>query len=294
MHLESFRAKITLVLLSVSIIIVLVLGGLWIYTTYQTTKNSIGMSNLQDARLFSGYLGSFIRDIASSSNVSASSPYTVQAVKYRDTGELKKIGDNLVSLPDVDLIIIIDAEKNVLYHSEGANKTNFVEYGWYDRALKSNATYVTNLYYSDTLQNYGFSVSSPVRNNGSVIGMIVSTISSDTICNMISSQKIDPTRNLFILDGQGVVVATDVNTMVPTNTTLSHVLSAQRMRTGSEGIVETSNTYDKQLRIVGFSPMPVSGWGSVVSTPIDIVYSEIFDRVVDILIVLVLLLSVIS
>ncbi|CAJ37939.1 sensor histidine kinase [Methanocella arvoryzae] len=293
MFLESFRAKITLVLLSASIIIVLVLGGLWIYTTYQTTKNSIGMSNLQDARLFSGYFGSFIRDIANSNNVSASSPYTVQAVKNHDTGELKKIGDNLVFLPDVDLIIILDADGNVLYHSEGANTTNFVEYGWYDLALKSNGTYVTNLYYSDTLQNYGFSVSSPVVDNGSIIGMIVSTISSDTISDMISSQKIDPTRDFYILDGQGVVVATEMKTMVPTNTNLSHVLSAQRIRAGSEGIVETSNTYDKQLRIVGFSPMPVSGWGSAVSTPMGIVYSEIFYRIVDILIVLVLLLSVV-
>ena len=293
MHLESIRMKTALVLLFISIFIVLVLGGLWMYSTYQTVKYDIELSNLQDARLLAGYFGSFFHDIAGDEIVAAGSPDTIEAIEQGDTGLLRVTGDNLAKTPDTDVVIILDKNKKVLYHSLGANTTNFLASGYFDTTLKMNDTYITDLYYSHTLQNYVFSVASPVRDNGSVIGIIVMSVSSDTVQQMVNSQRIDPTRNIFIVDNRGIVVATDSNTSVPANTDISHVSSSQKATNGSEGLVETRNTYDKQFRIVGFSPIRPPLWGALVSTPISIVYSQIFEKLIYIIVLILGLLSLI-
>jgi hypothetical protein len=76
MRLYSIRTRTAIVLFTISLLIVLFLGGLWVYSTYQTMKSDIGQSNLQDARLIAGYVQVFINDIANDERVVAASPYT--------------------------------------------------------------------------------------------------------------------------------------------------------------------------------------------------------------------------
>ncbi|HMK45650.1 MAG TPA: PAS domain S-box protein [Methanocella sp.] len=275
--------KTALVLLSVCILMVLLLGGLRVYLTYQTMKDRIMTSDLQDARLLSGYFGGFIHDVAGGDSVEAGSPDTIRAIKQGDKGQLRLIGDNLALTPGINVTIILDDHGNVLYNSLGANTTEFVSLGYYDAALKKNDTYVTNLYYSKILQSYVVSIAVPVRSNGSIISLIVSSVNSSTISNMLEGQRIDPTLTLFIVDGHGVVVASDVTSGIPANSNLPFVNVAHDLENGGEGVVETTKTYGGQANIVGFSPVPMSGWDAIVSTPTDIIYAQIFKNLVYIL-----------
>lgn len=287
MRLNSIRTRTVLVLLSICILIVLVLGGIWSYSTYQTMKNDISMENLQDARLLSGYVDSLTYDIAADEIVAAGSPDMIESFKNGNMERLGNIGDSLLSsVPKSSLVIILDGEGKIVYHSKGDHTTSFVTNGYFDQAVKTNGTYVTGLYYSNSQKGYVFSIANPIKDNGSIIGYIIISIlpdQLDRIVNLlIEQQRINSVRNIFIVDHDGIVVSTDAKTNVIKNTSISFVSSAQLARNGSEGIVETSNTFDGQYRIVGYSPVAISGWGVLVSTPISVVYSEIFKRMINI------------
>jgi PAS domain S-box-containing protein len=250
-------------------------------------KNDISMENLQDARLLSGYVNTYISDIASNEVVAAGSPDVLESFKNGNVERLGYIGDSLLStIPNSSIVIMLDRDGKVLYNSKGDNTTSFVTTGYFDQAVKKNSTYVTGLYYSDSLNDNVFSVINPVRDNDSTIGYIVISIlpdNLDKILNLlIEQQRINSLRNIFIVDNNGIVISTDNKTNVIKNSDISFVASAQKVRNGSEGIVETSNTYDGQYRIIGYSPLPISGWGALVSTPISVVYSEIFKRMIGI------------
>lgn len=284
MRHDSIRTRTILVLLAISLLILLVIGGLWVYSTYRTVKSDIVLSNMQDARLISRYVDSYLANIALADGVVAGSPDTIEAVLRNDRGRLKQIGDSLnESLPDSDLIVILDNRSNVLYHSKGANTTGFVTEGWYSEALKKNGTYVSGLYYSYSTKRYVFSVVVPVKTGGSTIGYIISPITPDTLNSAIQQQLIHPGRNILVVDNHGLVVSHDNRSSVENNQDISFALPVQYLMNGTEGVVETSQTFDRQLRIVGFSPVSISGWGIIASTPLSVVYAQISNGIIAIL-----------
>ena len=182
MRLHSIRTRTVLVLLSIGILIVLVLGGFWIYATYDTMKNDISASDLQDARFLSAFVDSFLHDIAADEVVTASSPDMIESINRNDTERLRRIGDSLVPvMKSPDSIVILGQEGNVLYSSAGSNTTGFVSYDWYDMAMKTNVTYITGIYYNEDLEDYVFSVSVPVADQGKVIGHIIASFMPETV-----------------------------------------------------------------------------------------------------------------
>lgn len=152
MRLYSIRTRTVLVLLSIGILVVLVLGGTWIYATYGSMKKDISASDLQDARLLSAFVDSFMHDIAADETVAASSPDMIESINRNDTERLRRIGDSLVpAMQYPDNLAILGREGNVLYHSAGTNATGFINDSWRSAALKANGTHVTGIYYNEGL-----------------------------------------------------------------------------------------------------------------------------------------------
>ena len=284
MRLNSIRTRTAIVLLSTGILIVLVLGGLWVYTTYVSMSSEIRQSNLQDARLVSGYVDAFTQKIVSSADVAAGSPDVVDAIRGNNIERLRLAGDNLASvIRESDVVVILDNESNVLYHSKGASTTGFVTAGWYDEALKKNDTYITGLYYSYSLNDLVFGIVVPVQDRGSSIGYIITSVQPEKLDQELQRQRISPDRNIIVVDDRGLVISHDNGTYVEKNADFSFALPVQELMVGREGVMETSQTFDGRQRIVGHSPVPGSGWGAIVTTPMSVVYSQILRRVIEIL-----------
>ena len=284
MRLNSIRTRTAIILLSLGVLIVLMVGGLWVYTTYTSMMTDIRQSNLEDARTIAGYVDVFMNNIVIAERVTAGSQDTIDAVRSNDTGRLKAIGDNMAStIPDLDVAVILDTNASVLYHSKGANTTGFIHSGWYDLARKQNGTFITGLYYSESLQDHVFSVSVPVIDRGSTVGYIIASADPRRLDREIQQRQTSPDRNILIVDRLGVVVSHDERTNVEKNSDFSYATPVRKVINGTEGLMETSETYDGQYRIVGFSPVPLSGWGVIVTTPVTVVYEQIFRRILGIL-----------
>ncbi len=284
MRLHSIRTRTVLVLLTIGILIVLVLGAFWIYATYDTMKKDISASDLQDARFLSAFVDSFLHDIAADQIVAATSPDMIESINSNDTERLRRIGDSLVPvMKDPDSIAILGQGGNILYHSAGSNATGFAGYDWYDAAMKTNGTYVTGIYYNEDLEDYVFSISVPVADQGKVIGHIIASFMPQTLNTAVQQQRINPDRTLIVIDKKGLVISHNNVTYLETNANISNVLAFEYLSKGIEGVIETNQTYDGQQRIVGFSPVPISGWGVIMTTPISVVYAQIFNSILEIL-----------
>jgi PAS domain S-box-containing protein len=287
MRLESIRIKTAIALLAIGILIALVFSGFWIYTTYHTMKSDIGLSNLQDARLLSAFFSSFNEKIAGEQNVAASDPDLIEAIKSDNKEQSRLLGNKIVAaMPEANITIILDRDGNILFHSKGGNTSEFVDSGYLAKSVNKNGMYITGLYFSHSLKDYVYSIAVPVRDNGSVVGIIVSSFLADTVEQEIEQLRIDPTRNIIIVDKQGIVISADNKTNVRPNTDFSYVMAARMVRNGSQGLVETTETYDGKPRIVGYSPMTNSGWGALVSTPMNVIYMQIFQRILVIFVLL--------
>jgi len=288
MSLNSIRIRTALILLSIGVLIVLVLGGLWVYSTYTMMKSDISMSNLQDARLLSRYIVAFTSYISGMEQIFAASPDTIDAIRTNDSARLKLIGNNLFSMiSEAEVVVILDPDGKILYHSDGGIISGLVVSGWFDEVVKQNGTYVTGLFYSESLKKPLFSITTPVMDNGTVIGYIFASVPPDTLDQNIQQQRINPDRNLIVVDTRGFVVSHDNNTYVKTNANLSGTQPVRSLNNATEGVVETSQTYDGQLRIVGYSQVPDSGLGVLVTSPMSVVYSQITERIIEILLMLV-------
>ncbi len=284
MRLDSIRTRTAIVLLFIGVLIVLVVGGFWVYSTYETMKTDIRQSNLQDARMVSRYVDVFTNNIVIAERVTAGDRDTIEAIRQNDRELLTVIGDNMAStIPDLDVAVILDKNANVLYHSKGASTTRFVTSGWFDKAKKQPGTFVTGLYYSESLKNYVFSVAVPVTEGDSVVGYIVSSVDPRRLDQEIQQRQADLNGNIIVVDSRGIVISHDNRTSIEKNTDLTYSLPVQNVINGMGGVVETSQTYDGQYRIVGYSPVPLSGWGVLVTTPMSVVYSQIFQRIAAIL-----------
>lgn len=288
MRHNSIRTRTAIVLLVISLLIMLVFGGLWIYSTYKSTKDNITRSNFHDAQIISQYVNEFINNIAIAETAEAVNRNTVEAIGQNKTEYLRGAGDSLDRvISNSDVVVILDHDGNVLYHSRGANTTQFVASGGLDGAYKTNETFVTGLYLSRTLKRYVFAVAVPVKDDDKVIGYIVTAVDPVRLNEEIQKWQLDQDRSIIVVDSQGLVVSHNIQTYVDARANLSDTLPVQSARNGAEGVVETSETFDRQLRIAGFSPVPISSWGVIVSTPMTVVYSQVFQKVSVIIVLLV-------
>lgn len=294
MGIHSISVRTAAILLTISILIVLAIGSLWLYSTYTTLKEDISQSNLHDARLISGYVSFFTSNILQDEEVAATSPYTKEAIEQRDPVKLRQIGDGLDGvIPYSDIVLILDSEGRVLYHSKGADTSAFITSGQFAEAAKKNGSYVSELYYSKTIRDNVFSFIVPVRNNSSTVGYLVTAVKPEHLDELIQGEQLESAINIIVVDGNGLVVSSNNRTYVEETANISYALPVQYVLNNSEGVIETSQTYDGKHRIVGFSPVPGLKWGVVASTDMEVIYSQLLQKLMLIL-ALLLIVSLIT
>lgn len=294
MGIHSISVRTAAIILAISILIVLAIGSLWLYSTYTTLKGDISQSNLHDARLISRYVNFFTSNIIQDEEVAAISPYTKEAIEQRDPVKLRQIGDSLdEAIRYSDVVVIFDSDGRVLYHSKGADTSAFVTSGQFAEAVKKNGSYVSELYYSETLRDNVFSFIVPVRNNSSTVGYLVTAVRPEHLDELIQGEQLESAINIIVIDGNGFVISNNNRTYVEETANISYSLPVQYVLNNSEGVIETSQTYDGKRRIVGFSPVPGLGWGVVASTDVEVIYSQLLQKLMLIL-ALLLIVSLIS
>ncbi len=270
-----------LVLILVSVLVVLVLGGLWLYTTREHLENEILSSDVDDSTNMAEFISLYISDITSNAEVIANNPNTVTSFQNNDTGGLMQIADNLNrSTPTPDGVAIIDTNGQVLYSTKASHALNITTDYWYDDMVKNNGTYITGLYFSHTLDKYSFAILTPVKNNSTLLGRIMIAFTSGSLQNRIRGHKFNPQDNIVVVDHYGDVISSNDLQVINENTDLSSYSPVEKVIHGENGVIVHNDSWDGQPRVTGYHDVSGSSWGVLVSTPVSVEYQPLYDQMV--------------
>lgn len=238
MSLNSFRTRAMTVLILVSILVVMVLGGLWLYTTKEHLENEILSSDIYDSTNMADFISLYLSDITSNVEVIANNPNTITSFQNNDTGSLMQIADNLNrSTPRPDSVALIDTTGQIIYSTKASHAPNITIDSWYGDMVKSNGPYTTGLYFSHTLDEYSFAILMPVKNNSTVLGRIMIVFTSGSLQNLIRGHKFNPQDNIVVVDHNGDVISSNDLRVIGENTDLSRYSPVQRVIRGENGVL---------------------------------------------------------
>ncbi len=295
MRLSSISTRTMLILISVSVLLVLVLGGLWLYTTRQSIENDLYSSDIQDSRHMAESVKMYLDDISSNVDIVAADPYTLVSLQANDSARIMQILENLkMSAPRPDAALFVDNGGQVLYSTSAKHVQNITVTSWYGEMANSSGTYVTGLYKSNTLNDYAFAVLSPVRNGTTTIGRIMVVFTPENLQDSLKEHNLDPRDNIIVVDGDGNVISSNDLSAISLDTDLSAYSPVQKVIAGNAGEIEHADSWDGQSRISAYRPVSGGSWGVIVSTPLNVEYKQLNDLMGWIFGVLVISVATVS
>ncbi len=280
MRLNSIGTRTMLILVAVSILIVLTLGGLWLHTTRQLLEDNIYSSDRSDSRQLAEYIRTYLDDITNNLNIISTNPDTINAIRSNDSIRLQQIIENLnMSSPHIDAVAIIDNSGRILRGTRVSQVLNIDLYPWYAEMTQYKTPYITGIYHSYSANEYAFAILTPIQDNNMIYGRIMAVITPDTLHDNIKAHYYNSHDNIMVVDSNGRVISSEDLTKMTENTDLSAYSPVRQVIRGASGVIEHSDTWDGQQRISAFQPVPGSNWGVIVSTPLSIEYKQLNDLI---------------
>ena len=146
---------------------------------------------------------------------------------------------------------------------------------WFKQTMETNSVYVTDMYFSKTMNGHTIAYSCPVRDDdGKVLGAFTTRFNWEFIYDIIDSVKIDSKSELYIINTSGVVIASrDRGGILKEN--LSSLKAVQRLLAGdSYGYTIERDLQGKEriyayCRTKGYNAYKGKGWSAIVSERID-------------------------
>lgn len=291
----SFRVKLLVPIVLFCLVIALLLCCLWLFTAQDRIQAEARANALESSEFAARDVQGYIDGIASISGAIANAPGMADAIAARDPAEMKPYAEALSgSVPQAKLILIVDAGGNILYSTKTANVTNLTMYSWYGAIAGSETPRVTGPYYSSFAGRYVFAILSPVKDNGSVTGRILTAISPESLRDAAGPPSNNRTYNLLVVDRDGKIVTGDNQTGLETGTNVSSYGPVRLAIQGKSGVTRHTDSWDGQERITAYSPVPGWGWGTIASIPVRAVGADAGNLVALILVVLAFLTCAIA
>lgn len=267
------------ILILVSVSIVIVLGGLWLYTTRQSLESDIYTTDIQDSQHMAESVSMYLDDINSNAEIVSSGANIREAIlandSYRLTEALEELNN---SAPRPDAVNFVDNAGHIRYSTARNYSSDISGEKWFDDAMESKSQYTTGLYKSTTLNGYAFAVLTPICNNTTTMGWIIAIFSPENFQNTLKAHNLDPRDNIIVVDQNGNVVSSNSLDQINVNTDLSKFTPVRRVINGSSGVMTQAQTWDGRPRITAYQPIPGrSYWGVIVSTPVSVEYQPLYE-----------------
>lgn len=273
MRLNSIRTRTLLVLILICMAIVLMLGGLWLYTLSQNIKNNVIMADLHDSHLMANYVYRYVEGVETSVIMVSSHQDMVKAIRDRNMTIASRLLNQLVdTTPQDDIAYLTDKDGKLLYSTcSTATLTQDLR----NITQGKNASYISGIFYSGEFNDHVFAIVSPVRDNGSIIGYVIDEVSPADLDNFIIKEKTGHVHQIILVDGNGKIIYYDNVSMMRQHANISSYTPVKKALIGQEGFIEDLGLNTYQRSIVAFAPVPKTGWGLLVTTQTDIAYQPL-------------------
>lgn len=201
----------------------------------------------------------------------------VREVIVNPTTETKQVAHallkNIYEIYEVYFeLLVVNLEGNIVVTAKNQSEVgkSMVNRDWFNETIKNNDVYVTDMYYSEVVQGHTMGFSSPIRDEkGNVIGVFSTRFNWDFIYDIIDNVKIDNHSRLYLINKDGVVIASkDRKNVLNKNLTdmnaVNRVMSGQNTR----GYEIENNQICAYCLTDGYNAYKGKGWSVIVVEPI--------------------------
>jgi len=191
-----------------------------------------------------------------------------EAVKRRDRAEatvhLRQLSQ---SFPEMDGAFLADPA-GVLWarypESPELYGKSFAYRDWYQGVSRAWRPYVSEVFVTAANQAPGIALALPIRDpDGNVIGIIGSSQRLDVVRQWLLPIQV-PNGDLYLVDRKGQLIFHRSRVGREHLSDYSRVAPVERLLKGEEGVAETENPVDGEVRLTAFRRLPSLGWGLVV------------------------------
>lgn len=189
-----------------------------------------------------------------------------------------KFMKNIVEIYEVYYdMFVVDLAGNVI--ATGANKhlvgQNVADRDWFVETTKNNRVYINDMYYSKMMNGYAMNYSCPVRDEkGKVIGVFTTRFNWKYIYDIIDSVKVDEKTELYVINSQGVVIASRDRSGILSKD-LSHLQAVKNIKSGDTigYTIEKDSGNDEKIYAYcltkGYNAYRGMGWSVIVGELIN-------------------------
>ncbi|MEZ9215634.1 chemotaxis protein, partial [Vibrio lentus] len=175
-------------------------------------------------------------------------------------------------------------EGEMFRHDPSLNKAGYDPRvrGWYKQTLAENRAVTTKPYVSVTMQTLVVTLTDPVTENGSIIGVVASNLALDKLIEDVLAIQVPGNGRAILIDKQGTVVAhqnkdfilKQVNDIAPE-------LSVSGLNSAAQNLTTIFTQVDGAERVIMAEPIKGTDWLLVIEMDKDVLEQPLFDMLIS-------------
>ena len=283
--LSSIRLKIIIIIALLMIVPFLALGSAGILYYENVIKHNIWDDNLAQAKAISALTVNYVDLSVNYLNSLASRPLVISAIEERNSTYLNITTQYAANESlEFDSIFVTDSSGKILsYHSMYADKNNTDQVGqsYYDQPFIRQVINTSGPYVSDATHNIADGLTTvyiavPIKDSSNkTIGVLVGSMDLMNYTKTVVGTQVKNQQYIFLVNRSGNVMVHSNKTYMMNMTDFSVLPAVQYLKKGQDGVVEQDFPFEHDVRLAAYAPVPVYGWGVVVSLPENVAYQPI-------------------
>jgi hypothetical protein len=204
----------------ICLITALLTGALWLYSDQVRIKSEARNSVLEVSQSSARDVQMFVEKIAGATSAVAGQPDMAMAIQAGNIDTIKPAADHLnASIPPAEFVQVIDQNGSILYSTVPSTINNLSIYGWYNTSEKDR-TFITNPYYSTVTGKNVFATVSPVKDNNTSVGQLLTASGLNEMQNIVRSPGV-LNANTLVVDRDGRLISRDNRTQLDIRSNVS-------------------------------------------------------------------------
>ena len=186
----------------------------------------------------------------------------------RNLLEIYEVYHNMILLDVEGKVIATGGDKKLI----GASRANSE---WFKSIIYENKVYVSDMYYSQDLNDYTISYACPIRDeNNKILGVLITFFNWEFIYNIIDNAKISEQGNVYVINKNGVVIAASDQTKI-LKEDLKHLTATKLVLKGQDyGYTMEKDSGGKihlygYAHTKGYNAYKGKQWSVIVREPMD-------------------------
>ncbi len=267
-------------MIPLAVIPVLLIGIAGILYFMNVTQNQILDDNLAQAKLVSLYMDDYLNSSTTFMDALASRPYLIsEMAEHKYVVADTTVKDARVK-GSFDIAYITDINGTVV--ASYPDTTIRVGSNYSEKPFVSKVRATRNPYIGGPFRNITGNptiyMSAPIVDaNDTLLGVIVGQIDPDVIAKKFLQTQVKNVQYIYMVNNSGIIIIHSNGSYMDDMADFSSVPTVKDALEGMTGVKEVYNPIEHEARLSAYAPVPVTGWGVVVSLPVSVAYQPIYN-----------------